>query len=97
MKYIILDPDGNYIQDCYYESEDQVKNEFENYTTVEPPQPCYAPKFNKEKNEWEDITYEEWLAKQPQQPREKTETEILTEKIEMMQKALDDLILGGDA
>ncbi|MEK6459146.1 hypothetical protein AABM27_01430 [Heyndrickxia faecalis] len=97
MRYIILDPDGNYIQDCYYESEDQVKNEFENYTTVEPPQPCFEPRFNHDTGAWEDITQEEWLAKQPQQPREKTETEILTEKIEMMQKALDDLILGGDA
>lgn len=95
MKYIILDPDGNYIQDCYYESEDQVKNEFENYTTVESPQPCYAPKFNKEKNEWTDITYEEWLAKQPALGVEKSEMEILQEKLGLMQQAIDDLILGG--
>lgn len=95
MKYIIFDPDGNYIQDCYYDSEDQVKNEFENYTTVEPPQPCYAPKFNKEKNEWTDITGEEWLAKQPVLGVEKSEMEILQEKLGLMQQAIDDLILGG--
>ena len=95
MKYIILDTDGNYIQDCYYESEEQVKNEFENYTTVEPPQPCYAPKFNKEKSEWTDITIEEWLAKQPVLGVEKSEMEILQEKLGLMQQAIDDLILGG--
>ncbi|MED4933982.1 hypothetical protein [Heyndrickxia coagulans] len=66
-------------------------------TDVELPQPCFEPRFNREKGAWEDITREEWLAKQPPQPRQKTETEILTEKIEVMQKALDNLILGGDA
>ncbi|MED4922131.1 hypothetical protein [Weizmannia sp. CD-2023] len=90
MRYIILDPDGNYIQDCYYESEDQVKNEFENYTTVEPPQPCFEPRCA-----WEDITQEEWLAKQPVLGVEKSEMEILQEKLGLMQQAIDDLILGG--
>lgn len=82
---VIIEPDaaGNYTipDDC---------------TDVELPQPCYEPRFNHDTGAWEDITREEWLAKQPPQPREKTETELLTEKLEMMQKALDGLILGGD-
>ncbi|KYC67162.1 hypothetical protein [Heyndrickxia coagulans] len=75
---VIIEPDATIPDDC---------------TDVELPQPCYEPRFNRDTGAWEDITREEWLAKQPQQPREKTETE----KLEMMQKALDDLILGGDA
>lgn len=37
-------------------------------TDVELPQPNYKPHFNIEKNEWEDITKEEWLTSLPEQP-----------------------------
>jgi hypothetical protein len=80
---IFPDKDGNY-------------NIPEDCTDKPLPQPNWRPIFDKEKGEWiETITQEELEQLQSRPQEQAISLEELKERINLMQSALDDLILGG--
>ncbi|WP_052137780.1 hypothetical protein [Heyndrickxia ginsengihumi] len=97
MQVYKYDDNGFFVEPVIIDkSEDGTYTIPENCTDKELPQPNYKPKFDKDKSEWvETLTEEEWLAQLPKPEVTKTPLEELQEKYDLMQKALDDLILGG--
>lgn len=63
----------------------------EGYTDKQPPQPCWRPVWDKVNKEWVETATEE--EKNP--PVANPEPSPLEKQVQLIQKALDDLILAG--
>lgn len=97
LKQVYKIDSSGYLQDILIKEFDEDGNCIEelppDIITIDPPQGLYGYKWTGA--EWiETTTEEEYIATLPEQPHEPTETEKLQEKVNMLQSALDFIIIN---